>query len=232
MVAIALVVSLSGAVFTFLFNLGRQQESVHGATDALRGAGAFVESLEADVVGAVAGVGGEAGVLGDETSLKLLTRSVVGPAIGGAGSDVGGDLQGVEYEFSESNGTLTARRWDAAGNGAEQAATLAVGVSRLRLRYFDGSAWSESFDSGSGGGLPVAIEVAVWFGPIAALAESTGATAAVGDELGDEFEDLPPVDGLEPDAMLEDEGEILPAPDRVRMIVVPDGPVSAWREGA
>ena len=209
MIAVVLVASLSGAVFTFLFNLGRQREGVHGATDALRGATAFIEGLEADALGVVAGSGTQAGIVGDETSLRLLTRGIAAPVAGGAGGGVGGDLQGVEYRFSEGQGTLTARRWDATGagsggasGGGEQAATLAVGVSRVRLRYFDGS---ETADSGGG------------------IDE---------DSDGAGFDVLPPLsDELEADAEGGDAGEILPAPDRVRIIVIPDGPVSAWRDG-
>jgi len=246
MIAVVLVASLSGAVFTFLFNLGRQREGVHGATDALRGATAFIEGLEADALGVVAGSGTQAGIVGDETSLRLLTRGIAAPVAGGAGGGVGGDLQGVEYRFSEGQGTLTARRWDATGagsggasGGGEQAATLAVGVSRVRLRYFDGSAWSASFDSGRDEGLPVAIEVAIWFGGAsgtgAAGAGSETADAGGGideDSDGAGFDVLPPLsDELEADAEGGDAGEILPAPDRVRIIVIPDGPVSAWRDG-
>jgi hypothetical protein len=238
MLAVALVAGLSGGVFSFLFNLGRNRDGVERATDSLRGAAALMEGIEADAVGVVAGDGdGGAGVVGTETSLTLLTRGVSPPVLGSGLEGVIGDLQGVEYRFDASQGALTARRWDAlAGEGGGSPSVLARGVSRIRLRYFDGSGWRASFDSGAAGALPVAIEVAVWFGAVSAeAAAAEAAVATAGDGFDDEFaggfpDELPPLE-----EELIDEGgmgEVLSKPDRVRVIVIPDGPVSSWREGA
>lgn len=254
MLAVVLIASLSGAVFSFLFNLGSQREGVERSTGALRGATALLESLEGDALGVIAGdAGSGAGVVGDETTLRLLTRGVTPPmlAAGGAPRDssILGDLQGVEYRFSEAEGLLTARRWDASGAGDDapssgQSSVVATGVSRLRLRYFDGSAWRSRFDSSSDGGLPVAIEVAVWFGSVTAASSADSAAGVPGqgasdpDAAGaDGFADSPPIDAQQRSGLLADDapgdpgGQVLPVPDRVRVIVIPDGPTSAWRDG-
>lgn len=243
MLAVLLVASLSGAVFAFLFNLGRQRDGIEGASGALRGASAFLEGLEGDALGVIAGGAGiGAGVAGDETSLRLLTRGVALPAPGRGTGGLDRDLQAVEYRFSASDGVLTARRWDPAGPGAsglsgeDAPSVLATGVARLRLRYFDGTRWLGSFDSMRHGGLPVAIEVAVWFG-VAGEAGATG--ASVGTELdprGEEAfigfpDDLPEEDEFDPGFEAEGFGaELLPPPDRVRIVMVPDGPVASWRD--
>ena len=233
LVAIALVVGLSGGVMSFLFNLWRQRDGVERGTDALRGAAALLEGLEGDVLGAVAGDGsGGAGIVGGETSLRMLTRSVAAPVLGDGIESVAGDLQGVEYVFDEAARTLSASRWDAmrADRGQSGTSVLAEGVSRVRLRYFDGTAWRGSFDSGRDGGLPVAIEVAVWFGS-SGVREVDPVEGGVpeGAEVGFP-NDLPAIEDDLGDPGAEEEAPVAP-PDRVRLIVIPDGPVSAWREG-
>jgi hypothetical protein len=79
---------------------------------------------------------------------------------------------------------------------------IAEGVERVRFRYFDGREWLEKFDSAATGELPVAIEASLWFGEAPAASD-------------------PP----EPE-------EAPRAPDRTRVMVVPDGPVAAWKAGA
>ena len=83
--------------------------------------------------------------------------------------------------------------------------TVATGVAALRFRFFDGEGWSDSFDSSKSGTLPVAIEVGVW--------SASGGAASTG-EVG------------------KDIGAVMRAPDRWRLITVPDGPVAGWKEGA
>ncbi len=80
---------------------------------------------------------------------------------------------------------------------------VSEGIERLRLRYYNGSEWLGEFDSAAVGELPVAVEAAIWFGGAAAEGE----------------------DGFE------SEPETLRAPDRVRVMIVPDGPTS-WKGGA
>ncbi len=110
------------------------------------------------------------------------------------------DLQGAEYRVAGDR--IEARRWDgeAATGGFE---VMASGVARLRFRYHDGRGWRNSFNSSTAAALPVAIEIAVW--------------------LGAQPSERDPVE--ESDA----EPERWPAPDRLRIIAVPDGPVTGAR---
>lgn len=236
---LALVVGLSGAVFTFLFNLGRSRDGLGRATEALRGVGALFEGLEADIVGVVAGGDGRPGVSGDERSIRLLTRGVIAPVLGEGRGRIMGDLQGVEYRFVPERGVIEARRWDATApdGGGEVSAVLASGVGRVRMRYFDGSTWSASFDSSRHGGLPVAIEIAVWFG-VSGSAGTAAGGAGPGADAGDwsegawsSEEEAWPEDEWEQEEEFPEPGARLPTPDRVRMILIPDGPIAAWREG-
>ncbi len=239
MLAVVLVASLSGAVFTFLFNLGRQRDGVESATDALRGASALIEAIEGDALGVIAGdAGAGSGVVGDETSLTLLTRGIAPPVLGARAGRTVGDLQGVEYRFAPDSGSLSARRWNAGdAQGQEQSAILATGVARLRLRYFDGTAWKGSFDSRRDAGLPVAIEVAIWFGIPDGLEgsdtapEPTAPESQTSESLSGFPDALPDDLAVAPDSSTDPDAEPLPPPDRVRIIVIPDGPVSAWRDG-
>ena len=80
--------------------------------------------------------------------------------------------------------------------------TVASGIERLRFRYFNGVEWLETFDSAQTGELPVAVEAALWFGE----------TTAPNDEPANS-------------------SEVLREPDRLRVMVVPDGPVTAWKSG-
>jgi hypothetical protein len=107
---------------------------------------------------------------------------------------------------------------------------MCEGVGFLRLRYYDGERWSASFDSGAAGALPVAVEVAVWFGPPGPREEADEAGG------GTEAAESPEKKRTE---KRENEGtgqeragadRIARAPDRVRLIVAPDGPVSSWKE--
>ncbi|MCA9298466.1 MAG: hypothetical protein KDA28_05330, partial [Phycisphaerales bacterium] len=147
---------------------------------------------------------------------------------------------GTEIRFDERTWTIEGRRWDEASpKGTFE--VLSDQVERLRFRYFDGERWSDRFDSLSRSSLPVAVEVAIWFAP-------PGTTPPALDEADDltRFGALPEDDtnpGDLPDFAREDDesadmpdmiermqGDVLRQPDRVRLITVPDGPVTAWRE--
>jgi type II secretory pathway pseudopilin PulG len=86
------------------------------------------------------------------------------------------------------------------GRTEESFEVLASPVGRVRFRYFDGTQWLETFSSASTGALPVAVEAAIWFDG----------------------------DGGSSDEERSDSGPQR-APDRVRVMVVPDGPVTSWK---
>jgi hypothetical protein len=129
------------------------------------------------------------------------------------------DLRGAEYTFDPGNKTVSARRWvGTSGTGLPY--PIGEGVELLRIRYFDGTQWTDTFDTLAAGSLPVAIEVSIWqtrFGP--ALPGAGDAPMSAGE-------------GMAPPPLAGDPDEPIRAPDRVRLIAVPDGPTSGWKGGA
>lgn len=218
MVAVALTLALSGAVLVYIWRLMDAQDRMQTAASQSAGVEMLFARLEDDLVGVIAGdprLG--AGVKGDATSLTLLCRGT--PPLGVAGA--GGDLVRMEIRFEEEEGTVFGLRSSAGTDGGGDDAAedvfaadagaiprgeiLIDGVRELRLRYRKGGSWSDTFDSGSDEGLPEAVEVAVWFrGAGESEQEPTGAM----DDLS------------------------RPAPDRLRVIVVPDAPSAAWGSGS
>jgi prepilin-type N-terminal cleavage/methylation domain-containing protein len=219
LLAIALIAMLSGSVFAFLWSLVGRRDVLHGRAVEAAAGDAFINRLESDVPCAIAGDDDAGpGIVGTSASLKLLTRGVWLPA--SARERAAGDLQVAEYRFDASAGVLRGRRW-AAGASAPEFETISDHVQRVRLRYSDGAKWLDSFNSGSAGALPVAIEVAVWFGG-AGSGTSGGASAspAGGNAVRGTVQATPSASVPAPSS----------EPDRLRVIVVPDGPETAWKE--
>ena len=214
LVVLALVGMLAGSVVGFLWELwGRRDALMRASADAQAGS-AVVERMESDMLSGLAGdQSAGAGVAGTATTLKMLTRGVDVP-VNGKGS-TSGDLQASEYQIN--GGVLKARRWNIGGTTPEFE-TVCDHVEAARIRYFDGKEWQASYDSLKAGGLPVAVEVALWFGtPKKAEEGGNIRTGTVNRKTR-----------LQPQAS--NDGD-LPTrqPDRLRVIVVPDGPTAAWR---
>jgi len=196
LIALSLILFLSGSLLSYLYSLLERRDTLTKAAAQQSAAASIFEQLEHDLATTFASdASGTAGVKGDETSLTVRCR---GTNLLSRGADLT-DLQGCELRFS--GGTLTARRLSQSPGSFE---TVADGVERLQLRYFDGTEWLESFDSARTGELPVAIEASLWFGE----------AAPAGDEGAPAPDEAPR------------------APDRTRTMVVPDGPVAAWKAGA
>jgi hypothetical protein len=100
----------------------------------------------------------------------------------------------------------------------------------VEFRYHDGSGWRSSFDS-AGAGLPVAIEISVWFDPwLGALDEAADGAATADDATFDgnpAFDDPDEAFGdpsaftVAEDGFADAETE-RPLPDRRRIIAIPD----------
>jgi hypothetical protein len=227
MLALGLVVLLSGAMFAFLWDtLGRRDELSRAAGDA-QAADACLERVEADLMCATAGEPGSAGIRGTASSLVVKSRGVVVPLRSDDRARVMGDTQGTELSFEA--GALRARRWS--GNTEPNGGFEVVSdrVQRVRFRYYDGRAWRSSFDSAESGGLPVAVEVAVWFGPpLVSVGERTVSRPRGSEGVPETAhgEGAATVSGTDSDSAAVPTRE----PDRRRLIVVPDGPSSAWKE--
>jgi type II secretory pathway pseudopilin PulG len=205
--SLGIVAALAGGLMGFFWELLDRRTQIETAAERRQGAGALIEHIEAGLACGLSGDDGSgAGIQGTTERLVLLSRGVWMALQQEAGA--AGDLQGSEYTFDRGSGAIRVRRWSGAHADAAEAETLCDGVELLRFRYYDGSQWSGAFDSLQKKGLPVAIEVAVWFGEPQPL-EPTG---TVNDPR--KVHALPTRD-----------------PDRVRLVIVPDGPVQAWKEG-
>lgn len=234
LVALSLAIVLLGAIFLFLGDLidSRERARVRSAReDAIA---ALFERLEGDLATAIAGdrsLG--AGIKGDATSLSVLTRGVLpDPRAPRRGL---GDLQRHEFRHDRAAqsivGTRSAPR---GGAGAAAAETIVFDgvVARVRFRYHDGQRWLDAFDSVAAGGLPAAVEVAVWF-----ELPPAGSNDGLGDGGAQEVLDEAPSDqdmlrdtdsAREPE---ERDDPALPRPDRLRVITVPDGGVPVAARG-
>jgi len=237
LIAIAVLVVLSGAVFAFLSDLMRQRERAMELARRLRAGVVLIERIEADAMTLIAGSGSlGAGVEGTNGRLRLLSRRVTPPFSEGLAKAPLGDLQSSEFVFDAERGELRAAQRDGFDETRRERRALARGLERVRFRYHDGSRWVGRFDSVEQGRLPAAIEVALWFGPAGAEDESpdrAGQRAPVGAPRGegpDSAESagrgIPPVAPGFLASATEPVAVSVPtrAPDRWRIIVIPDGP--------
>jgi prepilin-type N-terminal cleavage/methylation domain-containing protein len=209
LITLGIVAMLSGAIMAFFWSLLDRRAAITLAAARQQGAGALIERIECDLSCGIAGdQQAGAGIRGNGASLTLLSRGVWMPEAGRRSAL--GDLQGAEYSFDRSAGIARCRRWIAGEQDSAEPETICENVALLRFRYYDGSRWSAAFDSLERGELPVAIEVALWFG---VPGEESAQPAQQGGESEKERPALPIRD-----------------PDRVRLVIVPDGPVDEWKE--
>lgn len=226
-IALGMLVLLASSIFTMLGDLDRARQRLSDEVAQQDVATVVFERVEAALATVVAG-GRDAGIRGSHDRVALLTRGVTPPLAGRAAGVELGDLQGLEIAFARASGTVEAARWDALSDRAGDREPLGDGVERLRIRYLVGTAWQGSFDSGATGGLPAAIEIAIWFGKPSepegfAPEPMRDAGPAFPLGLGDD-EDMEPLGDVSPDDRLLE----VPTrgPDRRRLIVIPDGPQS------
>jgi prepilin-type N-terminal cleavage/methylation domain-containing protein len=209
LLALALVVLLSGGIFGFLWNLVDRRDALIRATGDAQSAGALFELLEADIACAIAGdpVLG-AGIVGDDRQLTVLSRRVWAPTSPPERSAAAGDLQRSEYTFSLASGTVRLKRSpvSSSSRGIAVDDVVCERIAAFRLRYFDGRAWTSTFNTVEKRDLPLAVEVAVWFG-------TPGSVPAAAGEA----------DEVEPSVPLR-------SPDRLRIICIADGPTTWWKE--
>jgi prepilin-type N-terminal cleavage/methylation domain-containing protein len=223
LLALGLIAMLAGGVMGFLLTLLNRRDGMNQRlVDAQSGA-ALLDRIESDILCGLAGDGGSgAGISGTTTSLHVLTRGVALPVEPGmSGASKAGDRQGSEYVFDAASGVLRARRWmSGEGTAAGEFEVVSGHLEAVRLSYFDGETWRGSFDSAAADGLPVAVEVAIWFG--VPRPPEDGPVAS--PESGDTTEAADASVAAKPSAPPRRE------PDRIRVIVVPDGPVTSWKE--
>jgi len=215
LLALSLLAGVAGAALGLLSNLTRRQEQIRAHSDRALGGGLLIDRLEQALGTSFAqDIGGEAGVRGDDHSIQVRHRGVVGPA-----EQMTGDRRSIELHWSDDGVVTGSFTGDGAGEANEP---IAERVERFRLRYFHGARWRSSFDSVSAGELPSAIEVAIWFEHLGEGNRSPTAEE-IADEFGEGMADLfDPQEEASPPIRL---------PDRLRVIVVPDAPSASWEVG-
>lgn len=225
MLALAILVVLSVGVTAFFFQVSSRQGRLIDIASRQRDASVVLGRLESAVMHAVAvGPDGAAGIKGDETSLTVITRGVW-PML--SGDAAVGDACAVTFMFDEPGQacTIVAQAVGRLRGSSPQPEPVLGRVERVRLRYSDGRRWSGSFDSVSAGGLPVAVEVSIWFAAAGRRVAEDQPPELIAQDSED-FEPFGPDDFFEPDfAMEQDETGWVPRePDHVRIIGVPDAP--------
>ncbi|CAG0950860.1 hypothetical protein PHYC_00193 [Phycisphaerales bacterium] len=151
-VAIALILALSMSIFSFGWAMLHRREwfLMECAGDAA--AEAMCDELEDDLATtSVIDGSGNAGIEGTGESIVVRARGV---RRGGASL---AEDTGCEFRFDVASGALHGRRLDGAS------ADSVVGkLGRVRLRYWDGREWQDSFNSARAGRLPAMVEVRFW----------------------------------------------------------------------
>lgn len=149
----------------------------NGRASGIRGTETELAVLTRAVPARLAGQGrataSTSSTFGDDESAESSAAPDSRPGLGaGASSQALKDLEQAIYRYNASNGTIAIGRGLPASTAGRSAAigvqptTLPGVVGAVRFRYYDGSRWRERYDSVRDGGLPVAIEVAVWYEPV------------------------------------------------------------------
>lgn len=153
LVAIVLIAVIVGAAFGFFWNTLASRARLEAASTRALGIGALQGLIEQVVLSSEVGSSSEGAVFSiSEGSLIVPCRVVRVGASGDAPF-----ARRWTLRFEESARRVVAS-WD-----REPAAPLVDGVAAFLVRASDGRSWSEDFDAGASGKLPVAVEVGLWW---------------------------------------------------------------------
>lgn len=237
LLALTLALVLLGTVFVFVQDLIRARERMESAARRERAVDAFIDALEQAISTCVL-ESAEGAFSGTPAACAIRSASTDPMRLFAADGTPFPATVGASFGFEASDGSLRVRR------GASPEESLPAKVFALRLRYHDGLEWVDSFDAAERRRLPAAIEVCVWMTPWPDAARpswlpdpvATDATVP-GDPLNrgvpayflsrSPTQDGAPLrgSGETPDLARRWPAEALdsiPAPDRRRVIVVPD----------
>lgn len=221
LVAIALLAVLLGAVYAFTWNLFDRETRTLDEAAKSEASTTLFDRLEADLMSAVASTGDGPGLVGGTERISIAHNGVL------PGSPIApyADLQTTTMSFDARTRRVTVTRTESSGSEADGDEAIPVPVRALRFRYHDGRGWSDRFTSTRG--LPAAVELAIWFGEERDEAEGDADFDDFGaGPLGDEpagFDDMM-MGGFDDEPAETDE---LPAPDRVRIVTIPDAVLPA-----
>lgn len=235
LVAIGLLAVLSAAVAGFTFMLFDREERTLALAERTHASGLLFDRLERDLLAAVAATPDGPGLVGDDRSLTVSSRA----ALAGSVDPLADDLQTTTIRFDRHTRVLTLERTSRADAPREPDPATPFGIEErfadqpaglpgaltgtiadIRFRYHNGRSWASSFSSTAG--LPVAVELSVWFEPYADDRDDRPDTdqpdgIPFQDETPRRFDPVAGLDG-EPDQQAVRSS----APDRVRIIAIPD----------
>lgn len=243
LLALGLVGIIALTAIDLASDLLRDRHRLDHACLALRSADILFERIEQHSQCAIAGGRGIGpGVRGSEHELVLLARRVSPPQLSPhrQPQDPLGDLQQLHVRYEPETTTLRLRVEHASDTAVQSPfEILSQRVEGLRFRYHDGSGWRNSFDSQQSGSMPVAIEISIWLMLRPRPEPAPTALPHAGDfrappDTEAALMDEPPL----PDAARSDDTdpELLDrpqrAPDRIRIIAIPDARPHASAPGA
>jgi len=224
-IGLAMLTALLGSMFAYLDNLIDSRAAIRAHSAREFAASTLLERLEGDLLTCLVGDSKQgAGVRGDSTTLRILSRGVSANLAERGVRDplVFCDLQLSEYRFDEGSRLIEARKGavqPASADGSDPSFWEVGAVAKMRFRYHDGREWGESFDSLEAARLPLAIEVAIWFSPWPAEAGDGGDEALLGDSAPIDEPIFNERDYAEETAL---EMAPPPLPDRIRVIAILD----------
>jgi len=240
LISLGIAMALLATAFVFVQDLLRARDRIERLTRRERSMDLFLDALDQAAASSVLDAGG---VEGDAVRCTIWSASSDPSRLARSGASPFPAFVAASFGFEEEEGSLRIRRGDAAEE------SLPAEIFALRFRYHDGFEWIDEFDGAARRRLPAAIEVSLWTVPWpddarpswlpepTPVDESTdeldrgGALAAFRTEPPLSFDDEanpdgPPVDGAgdRSGAGIAADRELTqaPAPERRRVIVVPD----------
>lgn len=225
-VAVGMIMLLAGALALFVNDLGTTRAHVMRGTDRTRSAEAIFGAIESALQTAVVDGGARgAGVAGTDTELRVLSSRT---------DAAGGDAEEIaRAAFAPLVVTQVQQNGSGVSIGRGGVATiLPAEIGAVQLRYFDGEAWGDSFDSLAAGRLPTMVEVSIWFGAVegandeAGAGESAESTSDSADGSAASSQEDPRASehggGWTRHRLISDVPVERPPADRMRRIAVPD----------
>lgn len=194
LVSVGLLAMLTGALSAFLWDVERQRALLGRLGEERLASNALIERLDLALRFTEASSAGGTGFVGSPTSMSVPYRVAELEALDADAGALAG-VRTLELAWNEPSATLTL-------NGA----ALTTRAARVVLRYHDGTGWRDSHDARTAGGLPVAVELALWFGEPAEDDSTPTDTRdeslpALGEGFGlptpSEFDDLLAIDAFE-----------------------------------
>ena len=214
LIALGLIGVLVGTIALFVNQLAGSRAQLRATTGREALATAIFDGLERALMTSIARTGtGAPGIVGTSQTLYIAHDGVVVSRVfGDVPQSVLEPESILRFEFDASSGETRLRRDDSS------ASLPGISLGAVRFRYLSDGRWFDSWDSFASEGLPAAIECSIWW--VSPFDET-------GDDEGTlESED---VDFDAFDSSADDrpnDPQSIP-PDRLRLMRVPDGGVSA-----